>query len=184
MREVLSFWLLSACLSISVSCHVDRANIDSKANQVIGGTSCRYKGCRAHMFAPPINGSHIISALDCRFPKSVKTGLLSQICRNNKEEQKEDVRDVLLLQYSLSHVAKAVRCCQRESRLNAIWGAFSHTKVLEPPDILIPAMFSVEDCNRAVHQGIYNEESGHSLPVQKNNRYHYNITISLWNMGA
>ena len=177
MKQGLSLLLWSACLSFCYSYSGDLIQLGNKTGLIVGGDNCRYPWCGHNKkklgLTQATNGSHSISGLDCRYPRSVKNGLLKHICQRDPEEPEEEMKGIILLQYSNLQNTRAVRCRRRETRLNAVCGAFSHTKILEPPDVLISAMITVEECQRAVHQGIFNEESGRSTPVKKNNRYHY-----------
>ena len=173
MFKVSSLCLLLAYIHCSLSYNGEVVRID-EAGLIIKEDKCSYPcSLKQKRNSQPGKKSHTLQALDCRFPKSIKSGLLEQICNRDQEVQQAEAKEVLLLQYSKRQVVKAVRCQRRETRLNAICGAFSHNKLLEPPDILIPAMFTVQDCATAVHTGLYTEESGRALPVQVNQRYHY-----------
>lgn len=77
----------------------------------------------------PING------LDCRHPRSVRTGSLSKICGSDNKAASEDV-SALVLMYSTRHVVKAYRCSRVESTFREICGVWSHSKLYEPPSIM------------------------------------------------
>ena len=101
MEKVSSLLLLLACVNFSFSYNGELFRIDDQTGLIIGGEKCRYPcSLKKKRDSPSVKGSHTISALDCRFPKNVKNGLLQQICNRDQEVQKTEAKEVLLLQYS------------------------------------------------------------------------------------
>ena len=76
--------------------------------------------------------------LDCRNPSMVRNGLVSDICKGDKILGKVDdpVETVTIIQHSTKRTTKAYKCKKRVTRLTDVCGAFSHSKILCPPDIL------------------------------------------------
>ena len=114
-----------------------------------------------------------MTALDCRSPRSITSGLVSEICTTPKDTTEEDEEPVLLLQYSTKRTITGYKCTKMESRLTEVCGAFSHSKILSPPDILQPTLISPEECQTMVTRGIYLREDGSSIPVAPNQIHSY-----------
>ena len=57
--------------------------------------------------------------------------------------------------------------------MQEVCGAFSHTKVLEPLDVLVPTLIPMEVCTTAVNQQMYTKEDGNTLPIVVNHNYIY-----------
>ena len=113
-----------------------------------------------------------IDGLDCRHPRSVRTGSLSKICGSDNKAASEDV-STLVLMYSTRHVVKAYRCSRIESTFREICGVWSHSKLYEPPSIMESKMVSQADCRRMALHATYIREDKVPLPVQLNVRTQY-----------
>ena len=113
-----------------------------------------------------------MSALDCRVPRQVRNGLFASIC---KQEQPKVVpeEDVLLLQYSTKRVISGYRCEKRETRIREICGFSSHTKLFEPPDILMSVPMTPEQCKQTVDRWTFIKEDGNSIIISPNRVYYY-----------
>ena len=110
MVKVSSLFLLLAYIHCSLSYNGEVVRID-EAGLIIREDKCRYPcSLKQKRDSPTVKKSHTIQALDCRFPKTIKNGLLEQICNRDQEVQKAEAKEVLLLQYSKRQVVKAVRC--------------------------------------------------------------------------
>jgi len=115
-----------------------------------------------------------MTALDCRTPQAVQTGLVSQVCDSGSQAEVEtEEQEVLILYSSNKHAVRAVRCEKYLSRIYMICGSFSHTKLLSPPDILSPIPFDPAVCKSTMERRVYNKEDGGSIPVEVDRSYTY-----------
>ena len=120
--------------------------------------------------------SYFITGLDCRTPQSVKHGLLSDVCGTGNRDTAGDTavpETVSILQYSTKHVVSGVKCTKRVSAINEICGSFSHSKILEPPDILASVHFPSTVCRDTVKRLSYVKEDSNSMPIDLNRSYQY-----------
>ena len=132
-----------------------------------------------------------MSALDCRHPSSVQSGLLQTICKTPEQhEEAKTSESVLLLQRATTRVLPAVRCEKRITRLMQVCGSFSHSKIMEPLDVQVPTAISPEECERAVKRLVYVKEDGNSLQIDLNRSYSYKyvehgkLTVSVNNVAC
>jgi hypothetical protein len=116
----------------------------------------------------------LFDGLDCRSPTSVRNGLVTDICKGQKAlGPVGHTETVVILQHATKRTAKAYRCQKKISRLQEVCGAFSHSKILGPPDILEPVPFSALDCQQTIKRGLYRTETGASVTVDINRNYNY-----------
>ena len=113
--------------------------------------------------------------LDCRNPSMVRNGLVSDICKGDTTLGKVDepVETVTIVQHSTKRITKAYKCKKRVTRLTEVCGAFSHSKILGPPDILQAVPFSAIDCQQTIQRGIFHTETGESINIDVNREYSY-----------
>ena len=115
-----------------------------------------------------------MTALDCRSPQSVQTGLVSQVCDSESQAEVEtDEQEVLILYSSSKHAVHAVRCEKYLSRIYMVCGSFSHSKILSPPDIMEPETFDPAICKSTMERRVYTKEDGGSLAVEVDRAYTY-----------
>ena len=118
-----------------------------------------------------------MTALDCRNPSSVSTGLLAQICDQEKDSKEGELEDVVMLYASTKHSVKATRCTKRTTTLNMVCGAFSHDKILAPPSVLEAQVFDPAECKDTVSRLLYTKPDGNSIPVEPNREYEYKFIL-------
>jgi hypothetical protein len=111
--------------------------------------------------------------LDCRTPTRVRSGLLTDVCGRAPKSDEGKEEDVVILQYSETRVLKAYRCKKKVSRINEICGAFSHSKILEPPDILKSVPFDSTVCQETLKRLTYTKETGQTMVIDVNRSYDY-----------
>ena len=120
---------------------------------------------------------YTMQALDCLTPTEVRNGLLSSVCNTTgSQATPSKPQTVLVLQYSTQRVIHGYKCEKFVSRYDAICGAFSHTKVLSPPDVRTPVPFPAQDCATAIKRQSYVREDGTSVPIEPNRRIFYKFT--------
>ena len=131
-----------------------------------------------------------MTGLDCRQPVSVRSGLLTSLCNKASQSQVGKTEDVLILQRTNTRVLKAVRCEKKISRLRQVCGSFSHSKILEPLDVLVEVPISPEDCQKTAQRLVYVKEDGQSVPIDLNRQYSYKfiehgkLTVSVNNVAC
>ena len=78
-----------------------------------------------------------------------------------------------VIQYSTDKYFKAMMCEKKVSVLNVICGAFSHSKLIEPPDVLQPMRMKRSDCNDIAVTQILTTEDGRQLRITAGTRIAY-----------
>ena len=118
-----------------------------------------------------------MNALDCLSPTEVRNGLMDSVCNTTRSMlATSKPQTVLVLQYNTQRVIQGYKCEKFVSRYDAICGAFSHTKVLSPPDVRIAVPFLAHDCAIAIKRQSYIKEDGNSVPIEPNRRIYYKYT--------
>ena len=117
--------------------------------------------------------SFMLSALDCRHPTQIRNGLLVSLCNSTKFDKEGTDVPTLILKHDSKHVVNAVRCEKVISRMTLICGAFSHTKLVSPMDILEPIPFKQEDCYSTIMHRMYTKEDGNTIPIDVDKIYNY-----------
>ena len=114
-----------------------------------------------------------IPGIDCRHPRSIRTGLISSICSHQAEPDVPPAMTTLLLQYSTKRIIRAYRCEKRETTIREVCGFSSHSKLFSPPDILAPVEFGPAACKQTVLGGSYVREDGTTIPLPLNSEVRY-----------
>ena len=131
-----------------------------------------------------------MDGLDCRQPVSVQSGLLKSLCTEGQEDTSTGPEEVLILQRTNVRLLDAVRCEKRITRLRQVCGSFSHSKILEPLDVMVEIPIPPEECQRAVERLVYVKEDGQSLQIDLNRKYNYKyiehgkLTLSVDNVAC
>ena len=115
----------------------------------------------------------LMSALDCRHPRSVTNGLTAQVCESKQAQVEEKEQSVMILYSSTKHAVSATRCEKRVTRLTEVCGSFSHSKILGPPDILQEEVFDPAVCQSSIERLVYLKEDGTSLNIELDRAYTY-----------
>ena len=71
--------------------------------------------------------------------------------------------EYMVLQAVKQKTFKAIQCKKRVSAITAVCGAFSHSKLVEPLDILKPSRVTISDCRDAAATQIITTEDGRQL---------------------
>ena len=113
-----------------------------------------------------------ISSLDCRYPDKISNGLYKSICQ--EEEDKEGLtEEVVVLQQSDQQVLPAFKCTKVESRFKEVCGAFSHTKLYNPPQILQQVIITPTVCDQMAQYHSYVTEDHQIITTELNVEYSY-----------
>ena len=110
-----------------------------------------------------------VNALDCRTPSHIISWEWGSLCAPTSQIQDEDTENVLILQMVPEKLVKAGRCERRTSRFTLFCGAFSHSKLSLPPDILKSEPLSISECKTLVEHNVY-MVSGTILNVPMNGK--------------
>ena len=113
-----------------------------------------------------------INSLDCRVPDRVSNGLYQNVCREG-QPKKVLKEQVVVLQRSDQQILHAFKCIKIESRFNEVCGAFSHTKLYSPPQILQPVTMKPSTCEQMARYHSYVTEDGQVLTTELNVEYSY-----------
>jgi len=116
---------------------------------------------------------HTIKALDCRSPTRVLSWSWGQMCTEPKEGFNTDFVDkvdVMLLQEDTMKKIRAGRCSRRTTRLVLYCGAYSHSKLTMPPDILQYEPLTLDQCQTLVHSNTYYGPGKSVIHVPMNGR--------------
>ncbi len=71
--------------------------------------------------------------------------------------------EYIVLQVVKQKTFKAIQCKKQVSAITAVCGAFSHSKLVEPLDILKPSRVTIGDCRDAAATQIVTTEDGRQL---------------------
>ena len=117
---------------------------------------------------------YTLNSLDCLSPTQVPNGLMSSICNTTQVHPKTaKAQMVLILPYDTQRVITGYRCEKYVSRWEAVCGAFSHSKILNTPDVRTSVPFLAQDCATAIARSSYVREDGTSIPLEVNRRVYY-----------
>ena len=106
------------------------------------------------------------TALDCRQPTMLSSTAVEDACKTRARPHKVlSSHLVMLVQKLPSRRRRSVRCMKQVSTFDAICGSFSHTKIMEPPSILVPEPVSEQVCEQVAKTGLYVDETGRSHMV-------------------
>ena len=113
--------------------------------------------------------------MDYRQPTKIQSGLVDDICGKPTNTTSERItQDVIVLQSSGTRVITATRCKKQAHRILMYCGAYSHMKLIEPPDVHRDEEFTKEAC-KLTTTGVYKREDGNLMNVEKGRplRYKY-----------
>lgn len=88
---------------------------------------------------------------------------LGKIREENGLVDSTDGGEYSILQFDEMRRFKAVRCVKRVSAISAVCGAFSHTKLVEPLDVMKPVLISRQECSDAAATRLVTTEDGRQL---------------------
>jgi hypothetical protein len=118
-------------------------------------------------------------ALQCDNAHALARYSSKRFCDNEAIKQESGVAkpteggEYAVIQYSTNKYFKAMMCEKKVSVLNVICGAFSHSKLIEPPDVLKPMTVKRGDCNDIALTQILTTEDGRQLRVTAGTRIAY-----------
>lgn len=116
-----------------------------------------------------------LRALDCRKPVSIKHGMIADICQNATMNSTGKMEEVYVMQRASQVTVKGHRCTRRVTSVYEVCGAFSHSKLMQPPSILEPEMLSMEDCLKMRDHSIYTKEDGNTISTDVNTVVRYKM---------
>ena len=122
-----------------------------------------------------IRQADTIKALDCRTPVSVSYGMVADVCVNATDEVASRTEEVYVMQRALQLTVKGHRCTRRVTSVYEVCGAFSHSKIMQPPSILEPEMLGMDECAKMRDHGVYVKEDGNTVSTDVNTIVRYKM---------
>jgi len=143
--------------------HSNGAKVKVKGNRVASGEEFKFEALRC-------DNSHALARYSSR-----------QFCNMGKIRAESGVAEktaggeYVVLQHNPEKRFKATICEMRVSTLTAVCGAFSHSKLVEPPDVLKPVRVSHADCSDITASQLLTTQDGRQLrtPVGTEITYKY-----------
>ena len=118
-----------------------------------------------------------MDGLDCRHPRSVRTGSLNKICGTPTADTDDQTEDALVLTYTTKHTVKAYRCTRIESTFREVCGMWSHSKLYEPPTIMQEALVTQEQCLQMALHSTYMKVDRNVMPITVNHKAQYQFCL-------
>ncbi len=108
----------------------------------------------------------LFEALQCNEARALSRYSGRNFCDTNKikEEnglmQKQEGSVYTVLQYNEKRVFNAIQCEKKVSTLSIICGAFSHSKIIEAPDVLKSTRIPRQECSDIADTNLITTEDG------------------------
>ena len=117
--------------------------------------------------------AYTINYFDCNNPKKVSAYQKTEACSRNTNQSTTPVT-YSLLQSKLTSKLTGFSCTITRSTLTQYCGAYSHSKLAQPPEVEIPEPGSKEECNKLLNQGTFHTMDGqvHHVQLNTENIYH------------
>ena len=117
-----------------------------------------------------------LSALDCRHPKKAIYSLKRKICNVTTDQITEQPpQPVMIVTQARTQELRAFRCEKSVTTMTSICGAYSHNKLIAPPDILRPTPVSEDECRTAATAGFVSTEAGKTIPIKPDTTISYKL---------
>lgn len=127
-------------------------------------------------------GQLALTAIDCENANEITSVKMADVCNIDKREKYlNQTIEATLLQKIESHLVTGFRCKKLETKIQAICGLFSHTKLYTPPQVLEPVQSSIEECSKALKNGILSLPDGSVRSVELNSKSYYKL-VSVGNI--
>ncbi len=135
-------------------------------------------------------------ALQCNEARALSRYSGRNFCDTNKikEEnglmQKQEGSVYTVLQYNEKRVFNAIQCEKKVSTLSIICGAFSHSKIIEAPDVLKSTRIPRQECSDIADTNLVTTEDGRQLKALVGTRLTYKfveagaVTLSAHNVAC
>jgi hypothetical protein len=100
----------------------------------------------------PLAQEFVFDALQCSDVRTTASYSGRKFCKKEMLQKemgmgnREPWGDVTVIQKNPSRKFKGIRCAKKISTITAICGAFSHNKLVAPPDVLMPVPVLQKDC--------------------------------------
>ena len=107
---------------------------------------CTVSYVQGYLHAGPGAGSRAtFDAVDCTNPTRFRSTALKSVCQHPSLNQPQPV-SVAMLQKLYQRKIKAVRCERRVTVLNMVCAVWSHSKLMESPDVQRLEPFDAHEC--------------------------------------
>ena len=128
-----------------------------------------------HIVSAETSNRYTLSALDCRNPSKIRSGLWSDLCTTNSNHTLPDERSfmVTILQYDDSYLLNALRCSKYATTHLYYCGRYSHLKLFALPAVKQKQPFGIKACQNIAKHAIYEKEDGSSVPLEASQRLEY-----------
>ena len=114
-----------------------------------------------------------LTALDCRHPKGIIRSPVGSLCDHKEDPLGSQLRSVHVLQYDQARIVPAVTCKLVKTKILAYCGSFSHSKIYEPIDVLVPERVSHDTCVQVFKTSLYTQEDGQTATIAVNRPHTY-----------
>ena len=114
-----------------------------------------------------------MTALDCRHPKGIIRSPVATLCDHKKDPLDGQLRSVHVLQYDQARIVPAVTCKLVKTKILAYCGSFSHSKLYEPIDVMVPERVSHDTCVQVYKTNLYTQEDGDVATIAVNRPHTY-----------
>lgn len=144
----------------------------------------------------PLVQEYLFDALQCNDVRTTASYSGRQFCQEDKIKKEFGISDrrpwgeMTVIQYNSARRFKGVKCEKRISAITAVCGAFSHSKLVAPPDVMMPVMVPQKDCALASQSSFISTEDQRQLRISMGsaNTYKYiesgQITFSETNVAC
>ena len=99
-----------------------------------------------------MGASYTVKYFDCNEPVAVTTYQHMTACEHQQDKVDCQPETYRILQKNSTQRLKGYSCTISRSSIVHYCGAYSHSKIAEPPEIEIPESISKENCQRLVRQ--------------------------------
>jgi len=119
----------------------------------------------------PISKEYVLDALKCDDVRTSAAYSGRKFCNKQIIENDYEVGarapsgKYSVVQFSPNRKIKGVRCVKKVSTITAICGAFSHSKLVTPPDVLVPVAMTARECMEATQTHFITTEDQRQLRV-------------------
>ena len=114
-----------------------------------------------------------LTALDCRHPKGIIRSPVGTLCDHSKDSLGSRLQSVHVLQYDQARIVPAVTCKLVKTKILAYCGSFSHSKIYEPIDVMVPERISHDTCVQVFKTSLYTQEDGQAATIAVNRPHTY-----------
>jgi hypothetical protein len=119
----------------------------------------------------PLVQEYVFDALQCNDVRTTAAYSGRKFCQEDKIKQEFGMSErtpgmeMTVIQFNPARRFKGVKCEKRISTITAVCGAFSHSKLVAPPDVLMPVNMPQRECAMAAQSSFLTTEDQRQLRV-------------------